>query len=439
MDTQKHPQENVSMQEMSIAELFDLPLTIAEYQRIYCWDNKRITNLWNNLVEISLPKYHLGTIILHLNDKGDYDIIDGQQRLVTLTLLLQALGYEDKMPLLSAKFKSSEACDNVANSKYVIGNLKDKCNCEGELKSNIKKNLIFSVLILQNANLDLAYTFFSNQNSRGVELSDFDILKAHHLRYLVVSEQAEHLAQKWDLLSQEVENEKTSLLERALGLHLFRLRKWMRKRPCDEAIDRPIKEEFSAAPTMAAIPPFGERFYFYEKIQGGSHFFAYTEIFVEYYRKFIGLPQVKLLRRYLLGESHWKYESVIETLLFGYYTKFGTAYLTEALFCIASIIAQHRYKKRAILHKINEFAQDSEIVMMIDQASSPTFFIAEAIPHITHSGRGKENIAGRFYNQLSKVFQAVLAPKESFSSVDDRRLALVSNVKQIIEKEYGKQ
>ena len=434
--------KDVCLLPIGIKNLFDCNLTIPDYQRIYCWDNKRITDLWNNLLEMPDAEYHLGTIILHHN--GDkYDIIDGQQRLVTLTLILRALGYDDHMPLLKAKFESSEACANVANSKYIINQLKAQCDDVGRLKEKISRNLIFSVLVLENSNLDLAYTFFSNQNSRGVALSDYDILKAHHLRYLAAPEQAEHLAQKWDTLSQELESEKTTHLERTLGLHLFRLRKWMRKRSCDELVDRPVKEEFSAAPTMTAIPPFGERFYFNEKIQGGSHFFAYAETFVECYRRFVKLPHVRLLRKHLMWESHWKYESVIESLLFGYYTKYGSQYLSEALFCIAGVIARHRYENnRAMQYKINLHAQDSELIMMIDQASSPTFFIAEALSHITSSGRKEEYIAGRFYGHLQSIFLTLLNAAENKSEYtdDDRRLMLVTDniVKQMIEKEYGK-
>lgn len=435
--------EDVCLLSIGIKDLFDCNLTIPDYQRIYCWDNKRITDLWNNLSEMSESEYHLGAIILHHN--GDkYDIIDGQQRLVTLTLILRALGYDGNMPLLKAKFESSEACANVANGKYIINQLKSQCddNDIKKLKNRITQNLIFSVLVLKNSNLDLAYTFFSNQNSRGVALSDYDILKAHHLRYLAVPEQAEHLAQKWDTLSQELESEKTTHLERTLGQHLFRLRKWMRKKSCDEVIDRPVKEEFSAAPTMTAIPPFGERFYFYEKIQGGSHFFAYTETFVECYRRFVKLPHVRLLRKHLMWESHWKYESVIESLLFGYYAKYGSQYLSEALFCIAGVIARHRYENaRAMQYKINQHAQDSELIMMIDQASSPTFFIAEALPHITSSGRGAKNIASRFYGHLQSIFLTLLnaAEEKSEYTDDDRRLMLVTDniVKQMMEKEYG--
>lgn len=417
--------EEVSLKSMSLKELFDIKLTIPDYQRIYCWNDNNIKTLWDNLKE--MPEeldYHLGSIILQRQNNG-YDIIDGQQRLVTLTLILRALGYEGNMPLLLQRFKSIEACDNIANAKYVIQEIKGwNFNENNKMLKNIISHLTFSVLLLKSSNLDLAYTFFSNQNSRGVRLSDYDILKAHHLRYLISNDsQAEHLARRWNSISQDTDFDNEPYVHKTLGEYLFRIRKWMRKHSCDVfSSNRPVKDEYSAAPLIPGIPPFGEKFYFYEKIQGGAHFFAFTDHFVDLYKQFIKTPQVFLLRCYLLGESHWKYENVIETILFAYFSKFGKQYLSEALFCITGVVAQHRYKEgsRAFQYKINEHVQNNELVMMIDQASSPSFFLAETLPLIKISGRDLEggDIKVRFYNALCLVFsglhsQKIIADEES--------------------------
>lgn len=410
-------EEEVCLETMSLKDLFDKKLTIPDYQRIYCWNDNNIKTLWNNLKE--MPEgldYHLGAIILQCQDDG-YDIIDGQQRLVTLTIILRALGYEGNMPLLLQRFKSQEACDNISNAKYVIQEIKGwDCDENNLMLNNILSYLTFSVLLLKSNNLDLAYTFFSNQNSRGVRLSDYDILKAHHLRFLITNDsQAEHLARRWNTISQDTDSDNEPFIHKTLGLYLFRIRKWMRKHSCDEMnSNRPIKDEYSAAPLIPGIPPFGERFYFYEKIQGGAHFFAFTDYFVDLYKQFVKTPQVLLLRRYLLGESHWKYESVIETVLFAYFSKFGKQYLSEALFCIAGTIAQHRYEgARALQYKINEHVQNNELVMMIDQASSPSFFLAETLPLLKRNGRDLEggDIKVRFYNALCRVFRGLHNPE----------------------------
>ena len=394
--------QNVTLVTATIKELFACNLTIPDYQRAYCWEDKHVTDLWENIRVIDAD-YHLGTIILQ--KKFDrvikYDIIDGQQRLVTLTLLLRELRYKGQLPLLLQSFESEEARLHIENNKALIHNLaNDRINAD-----ILADRIIFSVLVLNDTSLDLAYTFFSNQNSKGIPLTDYDLLKAHHLRYLVVPEQAEHLAKRWNRIASTTSADGSLLIEQALGRHLLRIRKWMRKKEFDEGEERIVKDEFSAAPIMPSIPPFGEKFYFYEKIQGGSHFFAYTEKFIELYKSFQITPQIRLLRNYLQWESHWRYSDIIESLMFGYYSKFGSQYLSEALLCISGVMAQHRYQaERAISEKIREHAQNSELIMMIDQASSPTFFLAEALPLCKTSGRDKKNIQGRFYGCLYNLF-----------------------------------
>ena len=391
----------------SIKDVFSYNLTIPDYQRAYCWEDKQVVDLWNSISDISKgTKYHLGAIILQrkTDESGlHYDVIDGQQRLVTLTLILRELQYNNQLPLLFQSFESEEARRHIQNNKAIIQDIVVN-NCVDP--TTLVDSIIFSVLILNESSLDLAYTFFSNQNSKGVPLTDYDLLKAHHLRYLVMPEQAEHLAKRWNKLASETLADGSLVIEQALGRHLLRIRKWMRKNGFNEGKERVVKDEFSAAPIMPGIPPFGEKFYFYEKIQGGSHFFAYSEHFIELYKEFSSTPQVRLLRDCLQWESHWRYEDIIESLLFGYYTKFGKQYLSEALLCITGVMAQHRYSAaRALSYKIREHAQQSELIMMIDQASSPTFFLAEALPLCKVSGKGKENIQGRFYKCLQELFK----------------------------------
>lgn len=366
--------DEVSLESCPLGQIFSNELVIPGYQRNYCWEEKHLLTLWSSLKDIpENAPYHLGTIILQKLDKGGYAIIDGQQRLVTLTLILMTIGYKGDLPLLTQSFHSVVSKKHIANNKFIIAGLCRKLHDE-KLCWKIIYNLTFSVLILKENRLDLAYTFFSNQNAKGVVLSDFDLLKAHHLRFIPYENQQEHMAGRWNSL---IENNYT-ILDATLSTHLYRLRKWMRKNDYD--VDEPhrVKEEYSAALFVPFIPPFGERFDFYEKIQGGTHFFAYAEVFVNKFSAFEKTPQVRALRNHLNRESHWRYESVIETLLFGYYLKFGTQYLTDALIRIAENIAQHRYNTaRALYYKIRAFAKDSEIIMMIDQASSPTFFLEE--------------------------------------------------------------
>ena len=65
--------------------------------------------------------------------------------------------------------------------------------------------------------------------------------------------------------------------------------------------------------------------------------------------------------------------------MFCYFLKFGAYYLSDALVVIMRILLQHRYEsERAIKSSIVQYAGNSELVQIIDQATSPTFFLAEA-------------------------------------------------------------
>lgn len=380
-------EEEVTSEIMSLKKVMGLKLWLPDYQRDYCWEERNIVDLWNNLLKIQKDKpFHLGTLILHANmGKGVYDIIDGQQRLVTLSLILWGLGYDGVLPLLSAEYTLPESIRNVANSKYVIKSLIERAENSEGLLQNIMSEVSFAVLVVNESNLDLAYTFFNNQNSKGVPLSDFDLLKAHHLRFIPGKEggQAEHMAKKWNIVSSLPPSyREANSLTRVLGTHLYRLRKWMRRNDSEENSYRYIQHEFQAAPIIPDIPPFGEQFQFYEKIQGGTHFFVYVETFIQRFEQFCRLKPVKLLRTNLSESRYETFADSIETLLFGYYLKFGNQYVAEALFCIARLMALYRYNSYAVASSgvgVREFANQTEIILMIDQATSPTFFLAEVL------------------------------------------------------------
>ncbi len=372
----------------------EFPISIPDYQRIYCWTEKNVHKLLDDIVESENKTYHLGSVILHKTTrnviKDDhqtkklehiYAIVDGQQRLVTLSLLLLQLQNEES-PLLNEKFESIEAQAYIAYNKTLIKNYvernSDKINVE-----NLLNKLQFSVLIINDGLLDLAYTFFSNQNSRGKTLTDYDLLKAHHLRFVRIEKQATHLAERWDNIVLQSGNDASDKeLGRTFGIYLFRLRKWMRKKQWSEDQKFKVKVEFEAMITIPDIPPFGEKFHFYESIQGGSHFFGYADYFIFKFRVFTQTNEYQSLKS-LDGETHWWYRDVIETLLFAYYLKFDTIYLSEAFYCIEQLISSHRFSLgRSSLRAVLEHGGNSEITMMIDQATSPTFFLAECLNKI---------------------------------------------------------
>lgn len=347
----KNDQE-VELYTLSLLQLLNLKLRIPDYQRIYCWEEKTIRLLWEDVQGLEQEdNYRLGTIILQRVDDS-FQIIDGQQRLVTLSLMLSIL-HIDGISLLNESYQSKLAEDYIAYNKYLIRNILSgiRRSERRSIAERLWNGIEFNVLVLNDSSIDLAYTFFSNENSRGKALSDFDLLKAHHLRFITESpEQSMHLARKWDkmiLAGDEADSESERAYVRSLSLYVFRLRHWIRMQGWDENAKYNIKREYEAAPSIQEIPAFGERFYWNESIQGGSHFFAYVDIILSRFYSFSSTNAYKAIHK-LDMETHKWYRDVIESLLFGYYLKFNEQYLAEALMLIAKRISVHRYENSRV-------------------------------------------------------------------------------------------
>lgn len=400
-------EECVEFKSELLDEIFNRELTIPDYQRIYCWEKENVLQLLNDITDIKTSAYNMGNIILHKRNENEFDIVDGQQRLVTLSIIIFSIKeriQDLKLPtLLECKFMSDNALQHVHDNYETI---KEYLREHSILSNNVSDNesidsfveklkkLKFGVLVIGQNYLDLAFTFFSNTNSKGKKLSDYDLLKPHHLRYIPSDyvEQQQMYADQWDSMLGK-EKDKTDSKDRSLRrdadyvrvleLYLYRLRKWCSHSYCANDSSRFVYQEYKTDDIIDEIPPFGERFDFFEPIQGGQHFFEYVNRFLSEFKEFRGGKDdtgrpYQVIHKYLCGYSDRWYAYVMEALLFCYYLKFGTSYLNEAALTIVRYISQIRFEKgRAYEPTILEYAGNSGIVPIILQSSSPTFFLAK--------------------------------------------------------------
>ena len=108
--------------------------SIDYFQREYRWQKENIDQLIDDLYNAfradyrpehstkdvaNYATYFMGSIVVIAKDDASMSIIDGQQRLVTLSLIFQALN-DDSSPLLSQEIKSSEAIQYIAYNKFLI-------------------------------------------------------------------------------------------------------------------------------------------------------------------------------------------------------------------------------------------------------------------------------------------------------------------------------
>lgn len=98
-----HDPYNGEVKELSIGELFKEPNTaymIPMYQRNYAWREAEIEQLIEDIESYvngdREKKYYIGTLVVYQRDDGIFEVIDGQQRLTTLTLILLAFNRLDE-------------------------------------------------------------------------------------------------------------------------------------------------------------------------------------------------------------------------------------------------------------------------------------------------------------------------------------------------------
>jgi hypothetical protein len=186
----------VVVEKNNLQELLQRPLTIPEYQRRYCWGKEQVEQLLDDVKRLldstEQPPLFLGTVILHQdNDKAN--LVDGQQRCLTLALLLKVLhdltSSECKetalISLMQAQFPDSQSQQCLAaNYQQITVYLQTNAGCIFQEKlQTLMKKMEFVVITI--SSIDQAFAFFDSQNSSGKRLTDFDLLKARHLRGVV--------------------------------------------------------------------------------------------------------------------------------------------------------------------------------------------------------------------------------------------------------------
>lgn len=207
--------------------------SIDYYQREYKWGEKQARELIDDLTGKFLedyqpthqrkqvavyPHYFLGAIIISKKDNANF-IVDGQQRLTSLTLLLMLLrnfqkersdqvnvdelivsekfgeksfnlDVDERTPCMDALFESQpfDASDRTPSVQNLVARYADM---EGAWPEELRGDALpcFIDWLLENVHLveitaysdDDAYTIFETMNDRGLSLSPTDMLKGYLL------------------------------------------------------------------------------------------------------------------------------------------------------------------------------------------------------------------------------------------------------------------
>lgn len=248
--------------EKSIAKIFssDYVFKIPGYQRPYAWTVEQACELFDDLIaftsakdfkDADLPPYFLGSIVLIKEEANpSSDVVDGQQRLTTLTILLAAIrarvtrqisqeitsllyergssihGTQDRFRL-TLRERDREFFQRYIQREDGYEDLLGLCDNLSDSQANIRANAqLFSerlcklseheilrlaqfivtrcyLVVVATPDLDSAYRIFSVLNSRGLDLSATDILKAQIIGKIPDADKVPY-TKKWEDVEEDL-------------------------------------------------------------------------------------------------------------------------------------------------------------------------------------------------------------------------------------------
>lgn len=97
--------------------------TVPKFQRDYSWKEEQWSDLWNDIITVLAEKdeeHYMGYLVLQRKDNEMFTIIDGQQRITTITLLILAALY--RLKELEQTDPDSQKRSDVLRASF-IGNL----------------------------------------------------------------------------------------------------------------------------------------------------------------------------------------------------------------------------------------------------------------------------------------------------------------------------
>jgi len=237
----------------------DYVFTIPNYQRPYAWTTEEAGELFDDLLVAiengakpleELNPYFLGSVVLIKGETTDAQIVDGQQRLVTLIILLSAIrslvGGEDASEITKMLYEKksrirrtpsryrltvrqrdknffrnyiqneggieelkelneflSDSCKNMReNALLFLSNLEDLTEEQRVFLASFVAMQCYLVVV-STPDLDSAYRIFSVLNDRGLQLSLTDILKAEIIGK-IGSMDEEDYTKKWEDIEEQL-------------------------------------------------------------------------------------------------------------------------------------------------------------------------------------------------------------------------------------------
>ncbi|MCD4718544.1 MAG: DUF262 domain-containing HNH endonuclease family protein [Desulfobacula sp.] len=239
---------------------------IPRFQRPYSWDAENISEFWDDLVINKNEDYFIGSMVVYKKAKQQFGVVDGQQRLTTITILLcvirdefKKIGNDDlakglhqlierkdrnnqseyvlktetsfpyfqehiqkfSKPEVETEINTEEL--NLENShqmfKKYVASAMDSVDSDTTVPEDDRKELKNTKLVsIRNSVLNLnvifvtldneddAYLIFETLNTRGKDLALTDLVKNHFAKHIKARGDVDHAKLKWQQILEMIHN-----------------------------------------------------------------------------------------------------------------------------------------------------------------------------------------------------------------------------------------
>ncbi len=225
-------------------------LVIPIYQRLYSWEKEQCKELWDDIIKIGgndkMDGHFIGSILYMINDKTSYSnnvllIIDGQQRLTTITLLLTALrdhwsdkrkeiedhylinsdkdgdkkfrlilSESDKDTLLSLidkdRRKPSEPSSKIVENFKLFEEWVSNTDKLETIFKGLEKLMIVEIALEKGK--DDPQLIFESMNSKGMELAQTDLIRNYIVMETEIEQQEGFYNKYWRAMEEEFKQNK---------------------------------------------------------------------------------------------------------------------------------------------------------------------------------------------------------------------------------------
>lgn len=244
---------------------------IPRFQREYSWEPDHVSEFWDDIMDNMTDPYFIGAMVVYKVERSTLAVVDGQQRLTTITILLCAmreafkkmgrpeladglqayieqrdrenktvyvLKTESSFPFLQEEILKSDDAEvpfeigreeeaiqkayNIFNERIAQNLAGYLSNKEQTAEDNSKdaadwlstlRDTVFdlNLILVTLDNEDDAYLIFETLNTRGKDLALADLLRNHFAKLIKAASEVDQVKQKWSKVHDTIKSSPVQL------------------------------------------------------------------------------------------------------------------------------------------------------------------------------------------------------------------------------------